>query len=81
MEEDANWFAENSRFIAERDFNTQLHNAEKRGFEEGFQQGLNQVAQQKAIEYAKKMLKKKYSVSDISEVTGLTLEQVLELQN
>jgi hypothetical protein len=27
------------------------------------------------------MLKKKYPVNDISEITGLTLEQVQELQN
>ena len=45
--------------------------------EEAFAEG----AQQKALETATNMLKKKYSVSDISEITGLPLEQVLELQN
>ena len=33
-----------------------------------------------AIEIATKMLKKKNPVSDISEMTGLPLEQILELQ-
>ena len=37
-------------------------------------------AQQKAKEAAIKMLKKKYPTSDISEISGLPLEQVLELQ-
>ena len=75
-EADDNWFVQNSRFIYERDRNTLIHNAEKRGREEGLQQG----AQKKAIETAKNMLKKKYSVSDISEITGLSLESVIELQ-
>ena len=35
---------------------------------------------EKAIEAAANMLRKKYSTSDISEITGLPLEQVLELQ-
>ena len=34
----------------------------------------------KAIETATNMLKKKYPPNDISEITGLTLEKVLELQ-
>ena len=75
-EADDNWFVQNSRFIYERDRNTLIHNAEKRGREEGLLQG----AQKKAIETANNMLKKKYSVSDISEITGLSLESVIELQ-
>ena len=75
-EADDNWFVQNSQFIYERDRNTLIHNAEKRGREEGLQQG----AQKKAIETANNMLKKKYSVSDISEITGLSLESVIELQ-
>ena len=51
-EADANWFAQNSRFIAERDKNTQIHNAEKRGREAGLQQGLQQGEQKKAVEAA-----------------------------
>ena len=75
-EADDNWFFQNSCFIAERDKNTQIHNAEKRGREEGIQQG----AQQKAIETATNMLRKEYPVSEISEMTGLPQEQILELK-
>ena len=39
-----------------------------------------EAAEAKAEETALKMLKKNYPVSDISEITGLPLEQVLELQ-
>ena len=43
---------------------------------EALQQGIHQ----KAIEDAKGMLIKKYPTNDISEITGLPLERVLELQ-
>jgi predicted transposase YdaD len=75
-EADDNWFVQNSRFIAERDKNTQIHNAEKRGLEEGLKQG----AQQKAVETALNMLRKEYPASEVSEMTALPLEKVLELQ-
>ena len=48
--------------------------------EEARERGLAEGQQQKAIEDAKNMLKKNYPTSDISEITGLTLEKVLELQ-
>ena len=38
------------------------------------------IREQKAIEDATNMLRKKFLASDISEITGLPLEQVLELQ-
>lgn len=75
-EADANWFTQNSQFIYERDRNTLIHNAEKRGREEGLQQG----ALQNAIENAKTMLADNLSTDKVSLYSGLTLEQVLELQ-
>ena len=45
-----------------------------------YKNGLEQGALQKAEEDAMNMLKKKYPVNDILEITGLTLEQVQELQ-
>ena len=42
--------------------------------------GIIEGAQQKAVETARNMLKKNYPTSDIAEITGLPLEQVLELQ-
>ena len=47
---------------------------------EALQQGIQQGEQQKAIETAKNMLIKNYSINEISELTGLPLEKVLELQ-
>ena len=43
-------------------------------------EALQEGAQQKAVETATNMLIKKYPTSDICEITGLPLEQVLELQ-
>ncbi len=72
-EADANWFTQNSRYIFERDRNTLIHNAEKRGFEEG--------SQQKAIEAATNLLKMGLGTpKQISQAQGLPLEKVLELQ-
>ena len=44
------------------------------------EEGRVEGQQQKAIEIATKMLKKKKATSEISEMTGLPLEKVLELQ-
>ncbi len=84
-EADDNWFVQNSRFIAERDKNTQIHNAEKRGhaegLQEGLQQGLEQGAQQKAEEAAINLLKMgKLSPEEIAQAQGLPLDEVLKLQ-
>ena len=46
----------------------------------GEREGIAKGAQAKAIETARNMLKKNYPASDIVEITGLSLEQVLELQ-
>ena len=52
----------------------------KRAQQEAITVGIAQGQQQKAVEDAKRMLIKKYPADDISEITGLTLEAVLELQ-
>ena len=43
-------------------------------------EALQEGAQKKAVEDATNMLRKKYPTSDISEITGLSQEKVLELQ-
>ena len=48
--------------------------------EEAYEKGAQNGAQQKAVETATNMLIKNYPTSDICEITGLPLEQVLELQ-
>lgn len=47
---------------------------------DGYTEGLSEGVQKKAIEAAKTMLIKKYPTDDISEITGLPLEKVMELQ-
>ena len=70
-EADDNWFIQNSRYKFERDRNTLIHNAEKKGHEEGLQQGL----QQKALEDARKLLADgKYSAEEISELLQIPVE-------
>ena len=72
-EADDNWFVQNSLFIAERDKNTQIHNAEKRGREEG--------AKQKSIEVAINLLKMEIlTPQQIAQALALPFEKVLELQ-
>jgi len=66
-EEEANWFRQNSYDIGLRDYNSGLENAEKRGM------------QQKAIEDAKNALALKLTAEQVSKITGLPLEKVMEL--
>jgi predicted transposase/invertase (TIGR01784 family) len=60
----------------------------KEGFEEGMMQGIEQGIEQgleegsldKAIEIAKNMINKNIPLEDISEITGLSLEEIKELE-
>ena len=74
-EADDNWFVQNSRFIYERDRNTLIHNAERRGREEGVKQG----AQQQAVKNALFVISK-YNATPESAAKDMNapLELVLE---
>ncbi len=50
------------------------------GKKEGIKQGIQQGEQQKAEEIAKKMLLKKIPEQQISELTGMTVETILEIK-
>ncbi|WP_318662589.1 hypothetical protein [Treponema sp.] len=50
------------------------------GIAEGITQGVLQGTQQKAIEAAEKALEMNLTVEQAAEITGLPLEQVLELK-
>ena len=66
-EADANWFTQNSRYIAELDRNTQIYNAEKRG------------AQQKAVVDALMLINDYKEVPEIAaQKTNAPLKLVLE---
>ena len=47
---------------------------------EALQKGILKGEQQKAVETATNMLRKEYPVTEISEMTGLPQDQILELQ-
>ena len=47
--------------------------------QQGMKQGLEQGHQEKAIEIAKNLLNKNMSIQDISEVTGLTIDEINNL--
>lgn len=49
---------------------------EKKGYKKGIKEGIKE----KAIETAKIMLKKNFSINDISEITGLSIEEINKLK-
>ena len=57
-----------------------LHDARKAGLKEGMEKGLLAGERKKAIEAAKKMLKKNISAEIIAECTSLSLEEVNSLK-
>ncbi len=57
-----------------------LHDARKAGLKEGMKQGLLAGERKKALETARKMLKKNISVEIIAECTGLSTDEVLKLK-
>ena len=70
-EADDNWFIQNSRFIYERDRNTLINNAERRGREEGLQQ--------KAVEDALMIINEfKATPEFAAQKVNIPLELVLE---
>ena len=50
------------------------------GIELGMQKGKSEGETNKAIEIAKNMLSKSYSISDISSITGLSHDEIKKLQ-
>ena len=84
-EEDANWFRENSRFIGQRDYNSGMEAATRRGVEQGLQQGLKQGLKQgernNALKNAENLLKLNLLTPEqIAQAVELPLEEVLKLK-
>ena len=50
------------------------------GLEQGLERGTSRGAYQKQIEAARKMIAKDYDTSDIAEITGLGVDEVLALK-
>ena len=59
--------------------------AEKRGYNagvtDGISQGISQGAEQAKIETARNFIKMGFSLEQVAQGTGLTIEQVKEIQN
>lgn len=53
---------------------------EAKGMEKGIEKGIEKGAQQSKIEIAKKMLSQGYSFTDISDLTGLSIDDIKNLQ-
>ena len=51
-----------------------------KGLKEGLDKGLKEGEKNKSIEIAKNMLKKGYKIEDISELSGLSLDEIEELK-
>ena len=52
----------------------------EQGLEQGIEQGIEQGSKQKSIEIAKKMLDKNMPIEDISDITGLSIEEIENLR-
>ena len=89
---DNNWYIQNSIWIAERDAYTNRENAREEGIAEGKAQGLAEGRAQglaegraeglveAAIEAAKNALALNLSPEITSKISGLPMEQILEIQ-
>lgn len=58
-----------------------LEEGRKQGHNEGIEEGILEGKRRNTLEIAKSMLNKNMSIEDISDITGLTLEEVNELKN
>ena len=72
-EDEINWARQNSIFKAQRDYNTGMHNAERRGYANG--------AMQATIANAKNLLKLGVTPETIAKGCSLPLEEVLALKD
>ncbi|MBR1722744.1 MAG: hypothetical protein IJ727_09740, partial [Treponema sp.] len=91
-EDEINWARQNTIFKAQRDYNTGMYNAEKRGFDrgvqqgmaqgmaQGLQQGMTQGARQNALANARNAITMGLSPEQTAQITSLPLEEVLALK-
>ena len=57
-----------------------IEEAKENGYSSGYDFGLNDGKNKKSIEIAKNLLNKNMSIEDISDVTGLTIEEINNLR-
>ena len=59
--------------------NSLLSEAKENGYTSGINDGISKGENKKSIEIAKNMLKKNMSIEDISDITGLSIEEINKL--
>ena len=60
--------------------NSLLSEAKENGYTSGINDGISKGKNKKSIEIAKNMLKKNMSIEDISDITGLSIEEINKLR-
>ena len=68
-----------SAMTYEEDQKLILNTEKKISYEEGVESGIEQGIKEEKIEIAKNMLSKGMDIGDISEVTGLSIEEIRKL--
>ena len=66
--------------MAYRDIKNSIDTAKREGKEEGLAEGMEKGMNQRSFEIAKKMLAKGMDEATIQEITGLTEDQILQIQ-
>ena len=61
--------------------NSLLSEAKENGYTSGINDGISKGENKKSIEIAKNMLKKNMSIEDISDITGLSIEEIKKISN
>ena len=67
--------------LMEEKFEAGVEKGIKQGIEKGREEGIEQGAYNNKLETAKKLLLKGMSPAEISEITGLQIEKIMELKN
>ena len=70
-----------ARMKRKLDYNTDIAVAKQEGRKEGKQEGKQEGIKEAKFENAKKMLLKKYPAKDISDITGLPIEEIKRLKS
>ena len=61
--------------------NSLLSEAKEEGISQGYTTGINDGISQEKVSIAKNMLKKNMPIEDISEITGLSIEEIKKISN
>ena len=65
----------------EMDYVSGMSLAEERGMEKGIKQGKKEGMKEGVRKIAKKLLEKGVTISEIQEITGLEIEEILKVKN